>query len=157
MGTAYTTAAGLVSPAPTVALGAGNISGMTLSPGIYKWSNSVLIYAGNPNSIGGGDINGVTLDCTVGGSTSVFVFQIAAAQTLTLGQPATPASITLTNGCLPSNIFWQVGGDVTITPASVFKGNILTSTQIVMQAGAVLHGRALAHTAVTLISNTVAP
>lgn len=157
MGTAYTTAAGLVSPAPTVALGAGNISGMTLSPGIYKWSTSVLIYAGNPNAIGGGDVNGVTLDCTIGGSTSVFVFQIAAAQTLTLGLPATPASITLTNGCLPSNIFWQVGGDVTITPASVFRGNILSATQVVMQAGAVLHGRALAQTAVTMISNTVSP
>ena len=157
MGTAYTTAAGLVSPAPTVALGAGNISGMTLSPGIYKWSTSVLIYANNPNAIAGGDTNGVTLDCTIGGSTSVFVFQIAAAQTLTLGLPATPASITLTNGCLPSNIFWQVGGDVTITPASVFRGNILSATQVAMQAGAVLHGRALAQTAVTMISNTVSP
>ncbi len=157
MGTAYTTAAGLVSPAPTTELGAGDISGMTLSPGIYKWSNSVLIYAGNPNGIPGGDTLGVTLDCTIGGSTSVFVFQIATAQTLTLGLPATAAEITLTNGCLPSNIFWQVGGDVTITPASVFRGNILTATQVVMQAGAVLHGRALAQTAVTLISNTVAP
>lgn len=157
MGTAYTTAAGLVVPVPTTEEGAGNISGMTLSPGIYKWSNSVLIYANNPNTIPGGDTAGVTLDCTVGGSTSVFVFQIAAAQTLTLGQDATAAAITLTNGCLPSNIFWQVGGDVIIKPGSVFRGNILTATQVVMQSGAVLHGRALAQTAVTLISNTVAP
>ncbi|OIR05618.1 putative glycoside hydrolase [mine drainage metagenome] len=160
--TAYNDAAGRTVPAPTVELGAGNISGMTLTPGIYKWSTSVLIYANNPNNIGGGDTTGVTLDCTAGGSTSVFIFQIAAAQTLTLGQSGTaptggPANINLKGGCLASNIFWQVGGDVTILPNSVFNGNILTATQVVMQSGAVVHGRALAQTAVTLISNAVGP
>lgn len=155
MGTAYTDAAGRTVPAPTTELGSGNISGMKLTPGIYKWSTGVLIYAGNPNAIPGGDTTGVTLDCTTGGSTSVFIFQIATPQTLTLGQPATPASINLTGGCLASNIFWQVGGDVTITPSSVFNGNILTATQVAMQSGAVLYGRALAQTAVTMISNTV--
>ena len=155
MGTAYTDAATRVSPVPTNNLGAGNISGMTLTPGMYKWTTPLLIYAGNPNNIGGGDVTGVTLNCTAGGSTSVFIFQISG--TLTEGLPATPAQINLTGGCLASNIFWQTTSDVTITPGSVFYGNILTATQVVMQAGAVLHGRALAQTAVTLISNTVGP
>jgi hypothetical protein len=128
---------------------------MTLTPGMYKWTTPLLIYAGNPNNIGGGDVTGVTLNCTAGGSTSVFIFQISG--TLTEGLPATPAQINLTGGCLASNIFWQTTSDVTITPGSVFYGNILTATQVVMQAGAVLHGRALAQTAVTLISNTVGP
>lgn len=155
MGTAYTDAATRVSPAPVNELGAGDISGMTLAPGIYKWTTPVLIYAGNPNNILGGDTTGVTLDCTAGGSTSVFIFQISGS--LTEGLTATPAQINLTGGCLASNIFWQATNDVTITPASVFNGNILTATQVVMQAGAVLHGRALAQTAVTLIQNTVGP
>lgn len=155
MGTAYTDAATRVSPAPVNNLGAGDISGMTLTPGIYKWTTPVLVYAGNPNGIPGGDTTGVTLDCTAGGSTSVFIFQISGA--LTEGLPATPAHINLTGGCLASNIFWQTTSDVTITPGSVFNGNILTATQVVMQAGAVLHGRALAQTAVTLIQNTVGP
>lgn len=153
MGTAYTDAAGRTAPAPVTELGTGNISGMTLTPGIYKWSTGLLIYAGSPT----GDATGVTLDCTTGGSTSVFIFQIAAPQTLTLGQVATPANINLTGGCLASNIFWQVGGNVDIFAGSVFNGNILTATQVAMRAGAVLHGRALAQTAVTLISNTVGP
>jgi hypothetical protein len=156
MVTAYNDAAGRVSPAPTTELGTGNISGMTLTPGIYKWSTGLLIYAGSPS----GDATGVTLDCaggTGGGSTAVFIFQIATPQTLALGQVATPASINLTGGCLPSNIFWQVGGNVDIFAGSVFNGNILTATQVAMRAGAVLHGRALAQTAVTLISNTVGP
>jgi cytoskeletal protein CcmA (bactofilin family) len=76
---------------------------------------------------------------------------------LTEGLPATPAHINLTGGCLASNIFWQTTGDVTITPGSVFNGNILSKTQVIMQGGAVLHGRALAQSAVTLIQNTVGP
>jgi hypothetical protein len=155
MGTAYTDAATRVSPAPVNNLGAGDISGMTLTPGMYKWTTPLLIYAGNPNGIASGDITGVTLNCTAGGSTSVFIFQVSGA--LTEGLPATPAHINLTGGCLASNIFWQTTNDVTITPGSVFNGNILTATQVVMQAGAVLHGRALAQTAVTLIQNTVGP
>lgn len=42
MGTAYTNAAGLTNPTATE-LGAGNIGGMTLAPGLYKWSTGVTI------------------------------------------------------------------------------------------------------------------
>lgn len=61
MMTAYTYAAGVPLPTATE-LGAGDISGMTLAPGLYKWSTNVLI---NTN---------VTLS---GGASDVWIFQIA--------------------------------------------------------------------------------
>ena len=42
MQTAYTDAAGRTLPDFTE-LGAGNIGGMTLRPGLYKWSSAVTI------------------------------------------------------------------------------------------------------------------
>ena len=45
METAFTDAAGRTSPDFTE-LGAGDISGMTLAPGLYKWGTGVLITSG---------------------------------------------------------------------------------------------------------------
>jgi hypothetical protein len=45
MQTAYTDAAGRALPT-AAELGAGNIGGMTLAPGLYKWSTGVLIPTG---------------------------------------------------------------------------------------------------------------
>lgn len=42
METAYTNAAGRTPP-DTVELGTGNISGLTIAPGLYKWGTTVLI------------------------------------------------------------------------------------------------------------------
>ena len=61
METAFTDAAGRTSPDFTE-LGAGDISGMTLVPGLYKWGTGVLI------------TSGVTLS---GGANDVWIFQIA--------------------------------------------------------------------------------
>jgi len=135
MQTAYTDAAGRTSPNFTE-LGAGNIGGLTLSPGLYKWTTGVTIPA-----------SGVTLS---GGPTSVWIFQIAG--TLTTGSGAT---VTLTGGALPQNVFWQVAGQTTLGTSSNFKGIILDATEIALNSGATVTGRALAQTSVTLIANTV--
>ena len=66
MEAAYTDAAGRTNPTATE-LGAGNIGGMTLAPGLYKWSTGVTI----PTN--------VTLS---GGANDVWIFQIA--QNLTI-------------------------------------------------------------------------
>jgi hypothetical protein len=137
MQTAYTDAAGLSNPSNTE-LGAGNIGGMTLYPGLYKWSTAVNIAA-----------DGLTLNCN-GNSSSVFVFQIA--QTLNV---ANGAAVTLSGGCQPQNIFWQVAGQATLGTTSSFEGIILSQTAIVMNTGATLTGAALAQTAVTLDADTV--
>ena len=136
METAYTDAAGRTLPDYTE-LGAGNIDGMTLQPGLYKWGTPVLI----PTR--------VTLDAR-GNPNAVWIFQIA--QTFTVGSGAT---VTLSGGAQAKNIFWQVAGTTTLGTTADFKGNILCATLIAMNTGATLDGRALAQTAVTLQMNDV--
>ena len=134
MQTAYTDAANRTLPDSTE-LGAGNITGKTLTHGLYKWGTGVQI-----------DAAGVTIS---GSATDIWIFQIAGDLTV-----ANDAHVTLI-GALASNIFWQVAGQVTIGTTAVMNGNILCQTQIAMNSSATLNGRALAQTAVTLIANTV--
>ena len=135
MMTAYTDAAGRTLPDHTE-LGAGNITSLTLTPGLYKWGTDVLVSAA-----------GVTIS---GSATGVWIFQIA--QDLTV---ANTAIVTLTGGAQASRIFWQVAGQVTLGTTAQMMGNILCKTQIAMSTGATLNGRALAQTAVTLDANTI--
>lgn len=132
---AYTDAAGRPLPNFTELYG-GDLTGQTLTRGLYNWSTGVLVSAG-----------GVTLSGT---STDVWIFQIA--QNLIL---ANGAIITLSGGAQASNIFWQVAGQVTLGTTSNFKGIILCQTLIEMQNGASLLGSALAKTAVTLDANSL--
>jgi hypothetical protein len=132
---AFTDAAGRTNPTATE-LGAGNISGMTLAPGLYKWGTGVLITGA-----------GVTLD---GGENDVWIFQIAEDLTVNSG-----AIITLAGGAKAKNIFWQVSGQTVLGTTVQFKGNLLSQTLISLNTGATLEGRTLAQTAVTLNANTI--
>lgn len=133
METAYTDAAG--RSADFTELGAGEIGGLTLDAGVYKWGTGVL----------------VTSDVTLNGSsTDVWIFQIAQGLKLQDGK-----SIVLTGGALPENVFWQVAEDVTLQAGTTFNGIILGQTGVNMGSTAVLNGRALVQTAVTLIANDI--
>ena len=134
MQTAYTDAAGRSVP-DFSELGAGNISGLTLVPGLYKWGTGVSI----PGA--------VTLN---GGANDVWIFQIA--QNLTVGNGAI---VTLSGGARASNVFWQVAGQATLGTTADFKGIILSQTLISFNTGAVMNGRALAQTAVTLNATAI--
>ena len=134
METAYTDAAGRVLPDFTE-LGAGNIDGMTLVPGLYKWGTGVAIPIG------------VTL---TGGANDVFIFQIA--QDLTVGNGA---MVTLSGGVQARNVFWQVAGQATLGTTANFKGIILSQTLISLNTGAIMMGRALAQSAVTLNATAI--
>jgi hypothetical protein len=134
MQTAYTDAAGRTSPTATE-LGAGNIQGMTLVPGLYKWGTGLSI----PSA--------VTLS---GGANDVWIFQIA--KNLTVGNGAI---VTLSGGAQAKNVFWQVAGQATLGTTSNFKGIILCKTLIAFNTGASITGRALAQTAVTLNATAV--
>jgi len=68
---------------------------------------------------------------------------------------ASGATIHLSGGAQAKNIFWQVAGQTVLGTTSDFKGVILCKTQIVLNTGATLTGRALAQTAVTLDANAV--
>jgi hypothetical protein len=134
MQTAYTDAAGRSLPDFTE-LGAGNIDGLTMGPGLYKWGTGVSF------------ANGITL---TGGANAVWIFQIG--QSLSVGNGAT---VTLSGGAQASNVFWQVAGGATLGTTSAIKGIILSQTAIVFNTGATITGRALAQTAVTLDATTV--
>lgn len=134
METAYTDAAGRTLPNFTE-LGAGEIGGLTLVPGLYKWGTGVLISTN------------VTLS---GGPNDVWIFQIA--QGLT---QAAATNVILTGGALPKNIFWQTFGAVTIGTTAHFEGIVLSQTSISVDTGASVNGRLLAQTAVTLKQNAV--
>tara|TARA_R110001583_G_scaffold10019_3_gene46769 strand:- start:2264 stop:3715 length:1452 start_codon:yes stop_codon:yes gene_type:complete len=136
MGIAYNDAAGRTLPDFTE-LGAGDISGMTLEPGLYKWSSGLLISTD------------VTLS---GGANDVWIFQIAGDIT-----QADASSIVLTGGALAKNIFWQVAGGtgVALGTTAHFEGIILAEKGITLNTGAVVIGRLLSQTAVTLDQNTI--
>ena len=133
MQTAFTDAAGR---APGVTeLGAGNIGGLTLAPGVYKWGTGLLI----PTS--------VTLS---GSATDVWIFQIA--QDLIV---SSAVNVVLAGGARPQNVFWQVSGLVEVGTTAQFNGIILTATAITLQTGASVNGRLLAQTAVSIDGSTV--
>ena len=134
MMTAYTTAAGRTLPDYTE-LGAGNIGGLTLAPGLYKWSTGVLI----PTS--------VTLSGT---ANDTWIFQIAGGIT-----QSSATNVILTGGALAANVVWQVFGAVDIGTTAKIEGRILSQTSIVLRTGAKANGRLFAQTAVTLAANTV--
>jgi Ice-binding-like len=140
MGTAYTDAAGRAPTSPTIG-SAGEIGGLTIAPGVYQWSTPVTISTD------------VTLS---GGPNAVWIFQIA--QTLNIASDGSvPAGIKviLAGGARAANVFWQVAGATTLGTYSTFNGTILDKTDIALQTGAVLNGRALAQTAVTLDMNAI--
>lgn len=136
MGTAYADAKGRTTPDYTE-LHAGDISGKTLLPGLYKWGTSVLINTD------------VTLD---GNATDVWIFQIA-------GDVAQAANtmVVLTGGALAKNVFWQVAGGtgVTVGTGASFAGIVLAEAGISINTGASVNGRLFSHTAVTLMMNDI--
>lgn len=134
MQTAYTDAAGRTTP-DFLALGNGNIGGKTLTPGLYKWTNTVTL----PSNI--------TIS---GGADDVWIFQIAGDLTV-----SSAVNVTLAGGAQAKNIFWQVAGTVSLGTTSHFEGIILSKTGITFKTGASINGRALAQTAVILDKNAV--
>ena len=134
MQTAYTDAAGRSTPDHTE-LGAGEIGGLTLAPGLYKWGTDVLI----------------TTDVTLnGGPSAVWIFQIAGGITEANGK-----KVMLAGGALAKNIFWQSFGNISVGTGSHFEGIAMSQTAITLGTGASVNGRLLAQTAVTLDSSTV--
>jgi len=134
METAYTDAAGRTLPDATE-LGAGEIGGLTIVPGLYKWGTDVLI----------------TTDVTLnGGPNDVWIFQISGGIT-----QASATKVILTGGALPKNIFWQSFGVVALDTTAHMEGVILAQTAITLNTGATMNGRALAQTAVTLDATAI--
>ena len=131
--TAYLDASGRANP-NFLNLGAGAIGGLTLAPGLYRWTTSVSASA----------------DVTISGlSTDVWIFQIAGELSIA------NAKKVILIGALAKNIFWQVAGGAVVGTGGHFEGILLTKTTGVLQTGASMNGRILAQTAVTLQKATL--
>ena len=116
-------------------LGIGNIGGMTLAPGVYRWTTGVTI----------------PMDVTLtGNATDVWIFQIAGTLDLTASR-----SIALTGGALAKNVFWQVSGAVTLGAMARLQGVVLATTAVTSGAGTQVVGRVLSQTDVTITGSTI--
>ena len=134
MQAAYDDAASRTNP-DHLNLASGNLSGLTLAPGLYTWGSSVTV----PTD--------VTLS---GGANDVWIFQISNDLDVSASK-----HILLSGGADAKHIFWQVAGQVTIHSNAHFEGVILSMTQVTLQTTASLHGRVLAQTLIALDNDAV--
>jgi hypothetical protein len=134
MQAAYTDAAGRPTP-NFLNLGGGAIGGLTLVPGLYKWTTDVTLPS----------------DVTIsGGANDEWIFQITGKLTTSSAK-----NMILAGGAQAKNIVWQVAGAVDIGTTSQVEGVILCQTAITLETGASIEGRLLAQTAVNLAGNAV--
>lgn len=141
--TAYTAAAGMATAggglaggAPGVACpGTGALGGITLTPGVYTCTTTVSIGSGTAVTLSGAG-----------------VYVIKTTQGLT---QAANTQVTLTNGAMPENVFWQVAGTVSIDAGAHMEGVILTASDVTLVTGATVKGRLFGSTGVKMDSNTV--
>ena len=133
---AYVDAAGRPNP-DHVELGAGEIGGLTLKAGLYKWTSTVKISE-----------HLVLSGC----ASDVWILQTSGDLTM-----ASAKKVILSGGAQAKNVFWQVAGQATIGAGAHFEGVILSKTGITLETGASMTGRALAQTAVALQQATLAP
>lgn len=130
-----TTAYGVAASLTPIATGLDNLTGSSLTPGVYS-----------------GEALSVTGALTLAGTAqSVWVFQAASALTIGSG-----AIITVTGGASACNVFWQVGSSATIGTGAQFVGTVMADESITAETAATITGRLLARTgAVTLDTNTL--
>jgi hypothetical protein len=134
---AYLFAEGATFPAPQTA--DVDQGGLTLAPGIYKASTTLLIQNGD-----------LTLDAQ-GDANAVWIFQIGSALTTVGGAGG---NIILAGGAQAKNVYWQVGSSATIGDNTIFKGNVLALSNITMNSGAVAEGRMLARNGTVVMTST---
>ncbi|HEY4739988.1 MAG TPA: Ig-like domain-containing protein [Candidatus Acidoferrales bacterium] len=129
--------------------GAGQLGGLTLTPGIYKAAGGSFLLTGSDLTLDAqGDVN------------AIWVFQMASS--LTVGGPAAPRNIILINGAQAKNVYWYVGTAATINAAGggTMVGTIIASAGVTFStagnsAVTTLNGRALALNASVTMVNTV--
>ena len=134
---AYLFAEGATNPAPATV--SGDQGGLTLAPGIYKSTSTLLIQNGNLTLDGQGNPN------------ATWIFQIASAFTTVGGAGG---SIILTGGAQAKNIFWQTGSSAVIGDYTTFYGNVLALQSITMNAYSTAVGRMLAQNGAVVMTGT---
>jgi hypothetical protein len=134
MNTAYNAALAQGPDAPL----AGDLGGMTLTPGLYSFGAAATL-GGTLTLNGGGDPN------------AVFIFQIGSTITT-----AANSAVVLTGGAQACHVTWLIGSSATLGANTSFRGDVLADVSITAVAGTTVEGRLLANSgAVTLDTNTV--
>ena len=125
------TAYGLLSAAPcNVTFGTVHeLSGLTLTPGVYCFPSSAQVSGGTLTLKGQGP----------------FIFKVSSTFITSTG-----SSVILTDGATCDNIYWLVGSSATL--GGPVAGNIIAYTSIGMDAGSSLTGRAIALNAAVTMS-----
>jgi type VI secretion system secreted protein VgrG len=134
LATAYDTALAQGPDAPL----AGDLGGMTLTPGLYSFPAAATL-GGTLTLNGGGD------------PTAVFIIQIGSTITT-----AANSAVVLTGGAQACHVTWLIGSSATLGADTSFRGDVLADTSITAVAGTTVDGRLLAiGGAVTLDTNRV--
>jgi len=132
--------------------GAGELGGLTLTPGIYKSASGTFsITNGNLNLDAQGDPN------------ATWIFQTAAGLTVGISGPTGAKSVVLINGALAKNVFWYVGSAATINGAGggTMVGTIIAYSGVTLSTAGnttqtILNGRAISLVAsVTMVNTTI--
>lgn len=115
-----------------------DLGGMTLLPGVYRFSSSAFL------------TGTLTLDAQ-GDANARFVFQIGS--TLI---SASSSAVAVINGGGICDTYWQVGSSATLGTNTAFGGHILALASITMNTGSTIMGSVLARNgAVTMDTNTI--
>jgi hypothetical protein len=142
METAYTNAAGRLNPdAARINLGGGILGGVyggaddPLTAGVYIFDTNVdiaenIFFAGS--------------------ATDIFIIQMTGDLLQTANK-----FVTLSDGALAKNIFWQVAGKVVVGAGAHLEGILLVKTEVLFETGSSLNGRVLAQTACNLQVATI--
>lgn len=132
--------------------GAGELGGLTLTPGIYKSASGTF-------NISNGNL---TLDAQ-NNPNATWIFQTAAGLTVGIAGPTGAKSIIMINGALPKNVFWHIGSAATINAAGggIMVGTIIANSGVTFSTAGnytqtVLEGRAISLVAsVTMVNTTI--
>jgi len=114
----------------------GDIGGQTLTSGIYTASSDLSITSANLT------LSGSALD--------VFLFQVPGNLSL-----AANRNITVTGGATARNIYWLVGGTVTIGDFAGFNGTVLGIGDQSLGISATVQGRLISHLGAVSLNNNV--
>jgi hypothetical protein len=116
-------------------LGAGDITGEILTPGVYTFNVPIHFEA---------DI------AFEGDENDVFIMQTTSSLLQAAG-----TKVRLLGGVQAKNIFWQVATSVTVGAGAQMQGVLLAKTHVVFMTGSNLNGRVLTQTACNLQMATI--
>jgi hypothetical protein len=139
LGVAYSfLAAGTNPTSPVTVLASPDLSGLTLTRGVYSSTGTILV--NSPLHLDAqGDANSVFIITTSGGITT-----------------GAGGNIVLDNSAQAKNVYWRSAVITTIAAGTTFYGNVFANTQVNVLAGANITGSLFGVTSqVTLISDTV--